>query len=193
MIDIISRRKIVLPFKYYYKKQISEVNGRILVIDEEFVNFSMLNKQIKQVSKLYIIVLAKDNVFSDTKVNLMYQNNIDYFIKKDSVDEQLILILKMLKTKYHIIDKVDINVSLKQLTINDNIITLTKKEAQIYEYLLANRGKLCNRKEILAKVLGYHQDADTRVVDVYIKHLRTKIQSYNLEIKTERGKGYILY
>ena len=73
-------------------------------------------------------------------------------------------------------------------------ISLTKKEFDLLEYLMLNRGVAVSRNELLDKVWGYSYAGDTNVVDVYIRYLRAKIDDpFHMKlIHTVRGVGYLL-
>lgn len=73
-------------------------------------------------------------------------------------------------------------------------LSLTPKEFDLLYYLAAHQGEICPRDEILRHVWGYHFHADTNVVDVYIRHIRIKVDKgyRNKLIHTVRGTGYML-
>jgi DNA-binding response OmpR family regulator len=73
-------------------------------------------------------------------------------------------------------------------------IELTIREYALIEYFLCHRGKLISRQELSKEIWGYSFDPGTNVVDVYVNHLRKKIDAdYPVKlIQTERGKGYYL-
>lgn len=73
-------------------------------------------------------------------------------------------------------------------------IKMTPKEFELLYYLAANLGNVCSRSEILSQVWGYHFQADTNVVDVYIRHIRKKVDQghRNKLIHTVRGTGYVM-
>jgi DNA-binding response OmpR family regulator len=73
-------------------------------------------------------------------------------------------------------------------------IELTIREYALIEYFLCHRGKLISRQELSKEIWGYNFDPGTNVVDVYVNHLRKKIDAdYPVKlIQTERGKGYYL-
>lgn len=73
-------------------------------------------------------------------------------------------------------------------------MNMTPKEFDLLYYLAANLGDVCPRNEILRHVWGYHFQADTNVVDVYIRHLRLKVDKgyRNKLIHTVRGTGYVM-
>lgn len=73
-------------------------------------------------------------------------------------------------------------------------IKMTPKEFELLYYLAGNLGHICPRDEILKKVWGYHFHTSTNVVDVYIRHIRAKVDKghRNKLIHTVRGTGYVL-
>lgn len=73
-------------------------------------------------------------------------------------------------------------------------LKMTPKEFDLLYYLAANLGIVCPRSEILSQVWGYHFQADTNVVDVYIRHIRKKVDQghRNKLIHTVRGTGYVM-
>jgi DNA-binding response OmpR family regulator len=73
-------------------------------------------------------------------------------------------------------------------------IELTAREYALIEYFMSNRGKLISRQELAKEIWGYNFDPGTNVVDVYVNHLRNKIDTgFTVKLlQTERGKGYYL-
>ncbi len=85
--------------------------------------------------------------------------------------------------------------SSRRLVSRDGIqLMLTPKEFDLLYYLALHQGEICPRDEILRQVWGYHFPADTNVVDVYIRHIRMKVDKghRNKLIHTVRGTGYIM-
>lgn len=73
-------------------------------------------------------------------------------------------------------------------------IELTSKEYALLEYLAANAGRVLSRTMIVEHVWDESFENLTNIVDVYVKHLRTKVDdpfSPKL-IRTVRGVGYVL-
>jgi DNA-binding response OmpR family regulator len=71
-------------------------------------------------------------------------------------------------------------------------IELTAKEFALLEYLMRNAGKVVSRARLLSNVWGYSFEPGTKVVDVYIRYLRRKIDEGENRplIHTVRGFGY---
>jgi len=73
-------------------------------------------------------------------------------------------------------------------------IILTAKEYALLEYLLLNVGHVVTRSMISEHVWNEEFDSFTNVIDVYVNHLRDKIdKGFKKQlIHTRRGAGYIL-
>ncbi|MCU0454338.1 MAG: response regulator transcription factor [Bacteroidetes bacterium] len=76
----------------------------------------------------------------------------------------------------------------------DRSIDLTAREYSLLEYLMRHAGKMVSRLDLAREVWGYDFDPGTNIVDVYVNHVRKKIDAgYPSKLlHTERGKGYIL-
>jgi two-component system copper resistance phosphate regulon response regulator CusR len=73
-------------------------------------------------------------------------------------------------------------------------IDLAPKEFSILEYMMRNRGRPLSRTMIVEHVWDMDYDGLTNIVDVYIRHLRSKIDDRwpSKLIHTVRGIGYML-
>ena len=80
------------------------------------------------------------------------------------------------------------------VTYDGKAIELSKKMYDLLVYLLSNRNKVVSREQILDAVWGYEYVGNTNVVDVYVRHIRSKIDDiYKVKlIETVRGFGYII-
>jgi two-component system copper resistance phosphate regulon response regulator CusR len=71
-------------------------------------------------------------------------------------------------------------------------IELTAKEYALLEYLIANAGRVLSRTMIIDHVWDQSFDGATNIVDVYVRHLRNKVDDGHEAklIRTVRGVGY---
>lgn len=71
-------------------------------------------------------------------------------------------------------------------------IELTAKEYALLEYLMANAGRVLSRTMIIDHVWDQSFDGATNIVDVYVRHLRSKVDDGHDKklIRTVRGVGY---
>lgn len=73
-------------------------------------------------------------------------------------------------------------------------IALTSKEYALLEYLLSNAGRVMSRTMIIEHVWDQSFQGLTNIVDVYVRHLRAKVDEGHPVrlIHTVRGSGYYL-
>jgi len=71
-------------------------------------------------------------------------------------------------------------------------IELTKREFDLLQFLMENKGLVFTRETLLGRVWGYEYVGDTNVVDVYVRYIRSKIDdTFGIKlIHTVRGVGY---
>ena len=82
----------------------------------------------------------------------------------------------------------------RQVRRGERQIELTRKEYGLLRYLMENAGSVLSRSQLLNANWGYNFDPGTKVVDVYIRYLRKKVdEGEDLSlIHTVRGAGYSL-
>ncbi|HJU97762.1 MAG TPA: response regulator transcription factor [Jiangellaceae bacterium] len=73
-------------------------------------------------------------------------------------------------------------------------LDLTTREMSLLEFLLRRRGEVVSKHEILEHVWDFDFDGDPNIVEVYIGHLRRKVDRPfgRTAIRTIRGAGYRL-
>lgn len=77
-----------------------------------------------------------------------------------------------------------------QVSIDNEFITLAKKEFEVLMLLASHPGKVFTREEMFQKVWGYSVPIASRTIDVHISKLREKVGERF--IKTLKGVGYKL-
>lgn len=123
----------------------------------------------------------------------------DYLVKPFAFDELLARITslerrsKKTSTMLKVAD-LELDTIQHHAIRNGATIMLTRREYFLLEYFMRHPHKLITRSQIEKEVWGYDYDPGTNIVDVYINHLRKKIDNSS-ELKllhSMRGKGYIL-
>ncbi len=73
-------------------------------------------------------------------------------------------------------------------------VDLTSKEYALLEYLASNPGRVLSRTMIIEHVWDQSFEGLTNIVDVYVRHLRSKVDDAHPRklIRTVRGAGYCL-
>ena len=83
-----------------------------------------------------------------------------------------------------------LNVGRHEVSWKEEKIDLTRKEFELLQYLMENKGLVMTRNQILCHVWGYDFDGETRTVDVHVRTLRQKLGDAGNLIETVRGVGY---
>lgn len=80
-----------------------------------------------------------------------------------------------------------------ELRKDDKIIKLSNRDTEVLSFLAANKNKIVERKGLLMAVWGDDSFFNSRNLDVYIRKIRKYLSTDpSVEIKTLKGKGYIL-
>jgi DNA-binding response OmpR family regulator len=125
----------------------------------------------------------------------------DYIVKPFSPAEVMARVRAVMRrigaenisSKLFVYDNIKINMEDYIVTIDENNVSLTKKEIEILWTLAVNKNKVFSRENLLNSLWGYDYYGDSRTVDSHIKRLRSKIDNFqhkNWEIKTIWGVGY---
>ena len=90
-------------------------------------------------------------------------------------------------------DNLVINLTRREVTLNDSPVQLKPKEYELLLFLAEHRRQMLSREFILERVWGWDYIGDSRTVDVHVRWLRQKIEENSSEPKrivTVRGGGY---
>ena len=145
-----------------------------------------------------LILSAKDSV--EDKVKGLDLGADDYMTKPFAFSEFLARIRSLLRRNQ---EKVSPLLQIADLTLNPSTrdvsrggihIFLSNKEYAILEFMLRNAGRILSRTLILERVWMDAYNVGTNVVDVYINHLRNKIdKNFDLKlIHTIYSVGYMI-
>lgn len=124
----------------------------------------------------------------------------DYLTKPFAFEELLARIRAQLRKKdnltSHLLTIGDLSLDLQTHRVkrNDKEIILTTREIALLEYFMRNTGRVLSRTMIIEHVWDIHYKSQTNVIDVFINHLRNKIDKghQNKLFHTVHGRGYML-
>ncbi|MCM3570327.1 response regulator transcription factor [Neobacillus mesonae] len=163
----------------------------------------VLRRLRKEKEDLPVILLTARNTTFD-KVAGLDQGANDYVTKPFEIEELLARIRSCLRhySKNGLngddsilsVDDLEINTDTREVTRANSSIVLTPKEYDLLVYLIVNKNKVVTRENILLNVWGYDYEGETNVIDVFIRHLRKKIEDgfSGPLITTVRGIGYTI-
>jgi DNA-binding response OmpR family regulator len=150
-----------------------------------------------------ILLTARNTTFD--KVAGLDQGANDYVTKPFEIEELLARIRAGLRNapkngepneemSILSVDDLIINTETREVKRGRKSITLTPKEYDFLVYLVLNKNKVVTRDNIILKVWGYEYEGETNVIDVFIRHLRKKIdEEFPTQlITTIRGIGFTI-
>lgn len=80
----------------------------------------------------------------------------------------------------------------RTVTVRGTPVALTRRELSLLEMLLANRGRIVSKRQILDGVFGYDSEPTENAVEVLVGRLRRKLAGATAQIHNQRGIGYQL-
>lgn len=144
-----------------------------------------------------LILSARDGV--DDKVSGLEAGADDYIVKPFAFVELLARVRVLMRRGQPTPERLQVGELMldcirRKVSRGGENIELAPKEFSILEYLMRNRGRPLSRTMIVEHVWDMDYDGLTNIVDVYIRHLRSKIDDRFPErmIHTVRGIGYML-
>ena len=151
----------------------------------------------RKVSPPVLILSARDAV--DDRVKGLEGGADDYLVKPFAFVELLARVRVLLRRGQPMPERLQVgDLTLdcirRRVSRAGENIDLAPKEFSILEYMMRNRGRPLSRTMIVEHVWDMDYDGLTNIVDVYIRHLRSKIDDkYPFKmIQTIRGIGYTL-
>ena len=81
-----------------------------------------------------------------------------------------------------------------QLSCGERSVRLSRKEFDMLELLMRQKGRLISTEQFMERIWGYDSDTELNVVWAYISYLRRKLEMVgsNVRIAARRGQGYLL-
>jgi DNA-binding response OmpR family regulator len=148
-----------------------------------------------------LMLTAKDELLN--KVEGLKGGADDYMTKPFALDELLARLEALLRRggesgafSPSVLEVGDLRLDLGAKTARrgERPIELTATEFALLAYLMQNADTVVSRTKLLSNVWGMNFDPGTKLVDVFIRYLRRKVDgdSPNPLIRTSRGFGYMV-
>ena len=145
-----------------------------------------------------LVLTARDS--TNDKVEIFEAGADDYLTKPFAFAELLVRVKALLRRppsdRAHVLRVADLEVDrlTQQVSRGGKRLELTSKEYALLEYLIAHVGQVLSRTMIVEHVWDESFESLTNIVDVYVRHLRAKVDDPfpTRLIHTVRGVGYSL-
>ncbi|MDC6266720.1 response regulator transcription factor [Lysinibacillus fusiformis] len=165
------------------------------------INGIEICRRVRTQSQVPIILITARDAVMDRVAGLDAGAD-DYIVKPFAIEELLARIRTILRrattqepanSEFLSLRDIEIDIAAYEVFVQGNKLDLTKTEYDLLKLLIEHKNRVCTREHILTSVWGYDTDIETNVVDVYIRHLRTKLPGdTNTYIETVRGVGYVM-
>ena len=150
----------------------------------------------KGIDSVMMMLTAKDE---EEDILEAFEAGVDDYITKPFSPRELLAriqahVKRIVKTSRRVLEMGGLTMDLgsREVSVNGQPVSLTKKEFELLEYLLRNPQIVLSRDNILNEIWDFDYDGDTRIVDVHIFKLRNKLQGSGVKIASLRGIGYKL-
>lgn len=159
----------------------------------------LLRSLRKKDAKTPVLVLtAKDT--TDDRVRGLDSGADDYLIKPFAFPELLARVRALVRRRYDsksptlAVEDLQIDTLTRSARRAGESVPLSSREFALLEFLALRANQVVSRTDIAEHLYESDSDPDSNVVDVFIAHLRRKIERPNLPrlIHTRRGHGYLL-
>ena len=145
-----------------------------------------------------LVLTARDS--TNDKVEIFEAGADDYLTKPFALAELLVRVKALLRRppveRSQVLRVADLEMDRlsQQVRRAGKRLELTSKEYGLLEYLMANTGQVLSRTMIVEHVWDESFENLTNIVDVYVRHLRMKVDDGfpTKLIQTVRGAGYTL-
>lgn len=181
-------------------KKISK-NPDIILLDinmPEIDGIEVCNRIRDYVSCPILFLTAR--IENADKINGFRAGADDYIVKPFDLDELGARVSAHLRreqrksnqTKIKFYNNLIIDYEKRLISIDNNQISLSKKEFDIVELLSMNPGQVFDRERIYDRIWGYNSNGNSDVIMEHIRKIRIKLSKYTLEnyIETVWGVGY---
>jgi len=171
----------------------------LVILDLQLPDGTGLLKQLREQGRTMpaLILTARGDL--DSKVENFQAGADDYVTKPVAMAELGLRVQALLrrgpKIEENILRAADLEINrlTRQVTRAGQIVELSPKEYSLLEYLALNAGRTLSRGMIVEKIWDQSFEGLTSMVDVYISHLRRKVDEGHEKklIRTVRGLGYM--
>lgn len=157
-------------------------------------------REVRKQSNIPIIIVTS----RDSEIDELMSMNLgadDFITKPYNTQILLARISSLLKRTYHseasnliTHNDVTLNLSAGKISFNEKEAELTKNEMKILHLLMASRGSIVSRDEIMNALWQSDEFVDDNTLTVNVNRLRKKLEEIGVKdfLKTKRGQGYLI-
>ncbi len=157
------------------------------------IGMSLIKKIREKSAQTGIIVISAYGTIAD-KISGLNLGADDYLDKPFDNEELLARVHALVRRNQQAtgscINGLDCDAAKKQLQYEGETIALTRKESDLFFYLLSKQGVIVSKEELLDALYLNPQNISSNTIDVTIGHIRKKLPVQI--IKTIKTRGYTI-
>ncbi|GLV56573.1 DNA-binding response regulator [Dictyobacter sp. S3.2.2.5] len=172
----------------------------LIILDIMLPGFDGLEvtRQLRKTRDVAIIMLTARESLNDMVTGL--EIGADDYMTKPFAFKELIARVRAVMRRHgtHFVDTltfhdITLDRTAHVVTRGEQTIELTPREFELLELFLMHPRQVLTREIILARIWGYDYMGDDNIIEVYIRHLREKLNDNPPRLlQTVRGIGYTL-
>ncbi len=179
-----------------------EGNFDLLLLDIMLPGLNGLEvlRRLRRTSDMPVIILTARDAVMD-KVSGLDSGADDYITKPFAIEELLARIRVVFKkrggqrnTRTFTVKGVTMDTDRHEVKYGSEIVDLNHREYELLRILMENKNIVLNREKLMDSVCGYDYMGETNIIDVYVRHIRSKLDDrFAIKfITTVRGVGYVV-
>ncbi len=183
-------------------QEVINKNPNIILLDLFLPGIDGLEvcKKIREYPKVYgtpHIIMLTGKTESKDIIDGFTVGADDYVKKPFEMDEVILRIKAVMRKIGNKSDRISfedviLDLSARSTIISGNEIKLSKTEFNLLAYFVQNRGIALTRERIYEAVWEDEFVSGNRIIDVYIRKLKNKVDAFGEYIESLQGTGYIL-
>lgn len=179
------------------REYISQFHYDVILLDRNIhgddIGMNLIKDIKSKSSSTGIIVISAYDSISDKIEGLNL--GADDYLDKPFDNEELLARIYALSRRNQAMPEIDVDglicdTTAKSIEYEKQNIALTKKESNLFFYLVQKRGNIISKDELLDALYLNPQNISSNTIDVTIGHIRKKLPVQ--VIKTIKTRGYII-
>ncbi|MGV2928664.1 response regulator transcription factor [Macrococcus capreoli] len=204
------RNEVVSGFQKHHFDVLAAKNGEyaLYLLEENNIDLCVVDimmpgmngfelcETIKESYEIPVIMLTARDALGDKRV--AFEAGSDDYLTKPFVFEELLFRTNAILKRYNKdisaiqFGNLELNQQTYEVNIGQDTLYLPRKEFELLYFLIKHYPNIATRAQLIDTIWGLDFEGDERTVDVHIKRIRKRLETYDaqIEIVTVRGVGY---